>query len=53
MTILWEFDEKHPKQVSAYAANPLRGELLGWFSPFSDIFIARRITASLVQRLSR
>jgi hypothetical protein len=22
MTILWEFDEKHPKQVSAYCAAP-------------------------------
>jgi hypothetical protein len=22
MTILWEFDEKHPKQVSAYGAAP-------------------------------
>jgi hypothetical protein len=22
MTILWEFDEKHPKQVSAYARLP-------------------------------
>jgi hypothetical protein len=25
MTILWEFDEKHPKQVSAYGAKPHEG----------------------------
>jgi hypothetical protein len=28
MTVLWEFDGKHPKQVSAYGAQPLPSFLL-------------------------
>jgi hypothetical protein len=42
MTILWEFNEKHPKQVSAYGLRPVF--FVGNYAP--AITIARNKSAS-------